>query len=91
MPARRPDAYYEQLEIRLRALSPLVDQLGDESLTAWFREYLDVGEYGLAVEVVAEQLPPQARRAEALVAGLLAEARVMGLEAPVGCPACEAR
>jgi hypothetical protein len=85
MPQRRPDSYYEKLETRLRALSALVDQFGDEDLAAWYREYLDAGEYGLAVEVVAEQLLPEPASpgASDLAAGLLREAKLMNLDGSV--------
>ena len=85
MPQRRPDSYYEKLETRLRALSALVDQFGDEDLAAWYREYLVAGEYGLAVEVVAEQLLPEPASlgASDLAAGLVPEAKLMDLDGSV--------
>jgi hypothetical protein len=80
MTARRSASYYEQLERRLRALEPLVIELVPDSAD-WYREYLDVGEYGLAVEITAERLTqgmPQ-DRVRLLAAGLLPEARLMDL------------
>ena len=76
--------YYEGLERRLRALDGLVEQLV-EDLADWYREYIDVGEYGLAVEVVAERLTPEmpGEIVGPLAAGLLAEAETMGLPPPV--------
>jgi hypothetical protein len=75
-----PERSFEALERRLRALDPLVAELTAEE-TEWYREYLDHGEYGLAVEVVAEALTesmPQ-HRLRLLAAGLHAEAMVMEL------------
>jgi hypothetical protein len=62
-------------------LEPLAQtQLAAEPY-GWFREYLDAGEYGLAVEVASEGLPPEdaSTGARELRAGLLAEAELMGL------------
>lgn len=77
---RQSDTYYSQLERRLRALEPLVTRLLGEQAGS-YREYLDAGEYGLAVEVVAEQLtvdmPSDSLRPLAI--GLLAEAELMRL------------
>jgi hypothetical protein len=85
VPRRPPDSYYGELETRLRALTPLVDELGDQNLAAWYREYLDAGEYGLAVEIVAEQLRLEAApsRVGDLAAGLLPEAKLMELDGSV--------
>jgi hypothetical protein len=77
---RRPNAYYADLERRLRALIPLVEQLVPRGPAAWYREWLDVGEYGLAVEAVAEQLTPEmSAEARELPGELLPEAKLMGL------------
>lgn len=75
--------YYEALERRLRALDGLVARLV-EDLIVWYREYLDVGEYGLAVEVVAERLTPDMPHslASPLAEALLAEAELMTLTGP---------
>jgi hypothetical protein len=75
-----PTGYYEGLDDRLRALDGLVCQLVAD-LVGWYREYLDVGEYGLAVEIVAERLTPEMPRelVESLAAGLLPEAETMRL------------
>lgn len=71
---------YDGIEKRLKALSDLVTSLAPD-LAGWFDEYVDVGEYGLAVEIVAEGLQPDTEdpRVRELAAGLLAEAKVMGL------------
>lgn len=82
----RSAEYYEGLERRLRALDPLVSELVAD-LADWCREYLDVGEYGLAVEIVAERLTPEISddRVRLLAAGLLSEAKLMVLpDAVVG-------
>lgn len=81
---------YDGIEQRLRALSNLVARIVPD-LAGWFDEYVDAGEYGLAVEIVAEQLPsdrpdPQLRE---LAAGLLAEAKVMGLSDATQDPLAE--
>jgi hypothetical protein len=64
----------------LRALDGLVEQLV-EDLSFWYREYLDVGEYGLAVEIVAERLGADmpAELLFPLAKGLLDEAEAMSL------------
>jgi hypothetical protein len=71
---------YDSIERRLKSLSGLVASLAP-SLAGWFDEYVDVGEYGLAVEIVAEGLQADIDdpRVRELAAGLLAEARLMGL------------
>jgi Flp pilus assembly protein TadB len=78
---RQPDEYYLALEERLQALDPLVAAVTPD-VRDEFREYLQHGEYGLAVETVAEGLlervPSDDR--SLLAKGLLAEARTMGLE-----------
>jgi hypothetical protein len=83
--ARRPDSYYIELETRLDSLCPLVEELGDERLVGSYREYLSVGEYGLALEIVAERLPlePDPSRVVNLAAGLLPEAKLMELDGTV--------
>jgi len=87
--SRLPDKYYEALEARLRALTPHVEILLDDESTRWFREFLDVGEYGLAVEVASEGLDRAMNRAhlQPLASGLLAEAELMGLPNEVLWPA----
>jgi hypothetical protein len=80
MTGPRSASYYAELERRLRALDPLVTELIPD-LANWYREYLDVGEYGLAVEIVAERLTagmPQ-DRVRLLASGLLPEAKLMEL------------
>lgn len=71
---------YDGIERRLQALDPVVEQLVPD-MVEWFREYVDVGEYGLAVEIVAERLSPEMPPdvAAELATGLLAEARLMSL------------
>jgi hypothetical protein len=78
---------YDGIEKRLKALSGLVAGLAPD-LASWFDEYVDVGEYGLAVEIVAEGLQPDPDdpRVQELAAGLLAEAKVMGLPATTQDP-----
>jgi len=81
MSERRPDEYYIELERRLRRLGPLAASVLPPQALTWFTDYLDAGEYGLAVEVASEQLPrddvsPAARE---LASGLLREAEIMGL------------
>jgi hypothetical protein len=78
MTGPRSASYYADLERRLRALDPLVVELVPD-LADWYREYLDVGEYGLALEIVAERLTPRMPqdRVRLLAAGLLPEAKLM--------------
>jgi hypothetical protein len=78
---RLPREYFESLERRLRELTPLVAEVVPEALGD-YEEYLHHGEYGLAVETVAELLPEGevSEPCRKLAAGLLAEARVMRLE-----------
>lgn len=71
--------YYESLERRLRDLDALVIELVPD-LSGWYRKYLDAGEYGLAVEIIAEELSsgmPKDRLRE-LASALLSEAELMG-------------
>ena len=52
---------YAELERRLTALGESVsDRLNDEQ-RRWFAEYLDAGEYGLALEMVADWLSEEER------------------------------
>jgi hypothetical protein len=76
----RSAAYYADIERRLRLLEALVAELLPD-LAGWYREYLDAGEYGLAVEIVAERLDPDMPldRVGALASGLLPEAQLMDL------------
>lgn len=85
MSSRLPAEYYEGLEDRLRELVPHVKALVPDELAGWFLEYLDVGEYGLAVEVVSEALDADMPRGRLrpLASGLLAEATLMELPDPV--------
>jgi hypothetical protein len=84
MTERRSDKYYSELEERLRSLMPLAARLLSPEVVKWYTEYLDAGEYGLAVEVAAEGLPADARRSQfrELAVALLAEAEVMGVAEP---------
>ena len=77
---RLPVTYYEELERRLRALDELVSELVVDRL-GWYREYLDAGEYGLAVEIITERLTADMPRDRVgpLASGLLAEAQLMEL------------
>jgi hypothetical protein len=77
---------YVMLEQRVRALGASVsDRLNDEQ-RRWLDEFLDAGEYGLALEMVADWLSEAGRRItpiERAEAKTLAEAmgnldRVMG-------------
>jgi hypothetical protein len=72
--------YYAQLEARLDLLSAAVDRICGDEVSGWFREYLGVGECGLAVEVAPERLAQDTPEARALAARLLPEARLMKLE-----------
>ncbi|HEV2815302.1 MAG TPA: hypothetical protein VGW10_18750 [Solirubrobacteraceae bacterium] len=85
MSDRPSDEYYASLERRLRALLPLVETVVPRDVGHWFNEYLDAGEYGLAVETVAEALPddPSGEAVGALASRLIAEADVMGLAGPI--------
>lgn len=81
MSGRQPDEYYIALERRLRKLIPLAESVLPPEPYRWVLEYLDDGEYGLAVEVASEEMPdgdasPEARQ---LASGLLREAELMGL------------
>lgn len=81
MSGRQPDEYYIALERRLRALDPQAKAVLPPDPYSWFKEYLDAGEYGLAVEVASEELPEDADTpaAREFASGLLREAEVMGL------------
>jgi len=77
---------YAELERRLAAFGESVgDRLGDEQ-RGWLREFLDAGEYGLALEMVADWLSEDFQRitsTERAEANTLAQAmgnveRVMG-------------
>jgi hypothetical protein len=80
MSGPQPTEYYEGLEQRLRALVPLVEELMAD-LAGWYGEYVDVGEYGLAVEIVAERLSSNMPRdrVRSLAVALLSEAELMEL------------
>ncbi|MGH2943714.1 MAG: hypothetical protein ACRDLN_13170 [Solirubrobacteraceae bacterium] len=81
MSSRQPDEYYIALERRLRALAPGAKRVLPAEPYRWFLEYVDAGEYGLAVEVASESLPEEASTPEVreLAGGLLREAEIMGL------------
>lgn len=81
MSGRRPDEYYVELERRLRKLAPLAETVLGPDPFQWFIEYLDAGEYGLAVQVASEEIPEGAPSAATrkLTSGLLREAELMGL------------
>jgi hypothetical protein len=78
---RRPDKYYIELEQRLRKLAPLAKSVLPPDPYSWFMDYLDAGEYGLAVEVASEEMPDRdsSPAAGQFASGLLREAEVMGL------------
>jgi hypothetical protein len=84
-PVRDPqfsDEYYAERESRLRALLPLAREALAEEPHRWFEEYVDYGEYGLAVEVATDAIPDDAQAsAVQLATALLTEADVMGLDA----------
>jgi hypothetical protein len=84
MTKRPSDEYYRELETRLRALIPLAESVLSTEVLNWYMEYLDAGEYGLAVEVAAEGLPRDdaESRSREVAAALLAEAQVMDLRVP---------
>jgi hypothetical protein len=84
MTDRRSDNYYRELEDRLRSLIPLAVRLLSPEVVKWYTEYLDAGEYGLAVEVAADGFPTDATpsRFRELAIALLAEAELMGLSGP---------
>jgi hypothetical protein len=81
MSERWPDEYYIALERRLRKLVPLAESVLPPDPLGWILEYLDGGEYGLAVEVASEAMPTEDSSPEAreLAAGLFKEAELMGL------------
>jgi hypothetical protein len=81
MSGRKPDEYYIELERRLRALAPLAASVLAPDPYRWFTEYLDAGEYGLAVEVASEEMPTgdASKPTRDLASGLLREAELMGL------------
>jgi hypothetical protein len=81
MSRREPDEYYIELERRLRALAPLAESVLAPDPYRWFTEYLDAGEYGLAVEVASEEMPTgdSSEPTRELASGLLREAELMGL------------
>jgi hypothetical protein len=76
---RQPDEYYIALERRLRALEPEAEAVLAPDPYRWFKDYLDAGEYGLAVEVALEELPDERHpaAARALAAALRREAEAM--------------
>jgi len=78
MAERWSDAYYVELERRLRALLAPAQGVLAAQPYRWFVEYLDAGEHGLAVQVASEALEP-GEASRALADGLLAEAELMGL------------
>jgi hypothetical protein len=75
-----PDSHYTQLEARLWKLDGLVAEVTPEA-SEWFRRYVDVGEYGVAVEGVVEELDARTthERASELARRLLPEAETMEL------------
>lgn len=48
--------YYAEVERNLEECLPLVRELVPQEVR-WFSEYVQAGEYGLAIEIVAEALP----------------------------------
>ena len=78
---RSSDEYYHGLEERLGSLSPQIRALVSSELADWYEEYVAVGEYGLAIEVISEVLTPDmpADVTQPLGEGLLSEAELMGL------------
>ena len=84
MTERRPDEYYMKLEGRLRSLIPLAREVLTAEAVKWYTEYLDAGEYGLAIEVAAEgfRSDTAASRSKELALALLAEADLMGMRGP---------
>lgn len=79
-------AYYVELEKQLRKLSPLVaEAVPSETVVSWWDEFLTAGEYGLAVETVADELAKSASAVAptALAESLLEAAERMGLSDPV--------
>jgi hypothetical protein len=81
MSRREPDEYYIELERRLRAIAPLAQSVLAPEPYRWFMEYLDAGEYGLAVAVASEEMPrgDSSETARELASSLLREAVLMGL------------
>ncbi len=74
------DEYYSQLEQRLRALLSRAEGHLRPTTRRWIGEFLDAGEYGLAVETAAEDLPPTGSADLRELAGaLLAEAQLMNM------------
>jgi GAF domain-containing protein len=53
---RPSDSYYLKLEERLRALLPAVQRALPPDAQRWYIEFLDAGEYGLAVETATDAL-----------------------------------
>jgi hypothetical protein len=78
MSARPSDAYHRELERHLRNLVPLLQVVVPEGVGAFYVEFLDAGEYGLAVESAAEALPEgRSSRGDLLQSGLAAVAAMM--------------
>jgi len=77
---RFSDDYYADLERRLRDLLPLVDRVLPPEPVHAYTEFLDAGEYGVAVEWATDALSPQAVGATELAEALLKEGEVMGLD-----------
>ena len=85
MATRPSDDYYRDIERRLRDLLPLAEVTLPPSACQFYAEFLDVGEYGLAVETAAEALPSQRTTStDSLRAGLAEVAEIMGIALPGG-------
>ena len=62
---------------------PLAEAVLPAAVCTWYLEYLDVGEYGLAVEAAAEALPsPRTAAGERLRLALSDLAETMGIVLP---------
>lgn len=83
MATRPPDDYYRDLDRRLGELLPLAEVALPPSAYRWYAEFVDVGEYGLAVETAVEALPSEGpASAESLRVGLTDVAETMGIALP---------
>jgi hypothetical protein len=76
---RRSDSYYDEFDKRLLALAPLARSVLPPDTMKWYLEYVQAGEYGLAVEVAAEVISDNSEGGRDLAKELMLAAEKMGL------------
>jgi hypothetical protein len=77
---RRSDSYYVEIEKRLLALAPVARSVLPADTMKWYLEFVQVGEYGLAVEVAVEVLSDDSKAGRDLAKELMVAAQDMGLD-----------